>query len=118
MLVTVADSGGVRVIHQRGGWYKRDRLGAIVGNTIFGVGGTGGRTGRTGMVGTAYQSHRAFRVSGNPKREPESDRAGSLTFWGLRKYSSTAHKKSMVGTMRPCFKLKQDWSFQFADARK
>ena len=55
MLVTVTDSGvgRVRMFHQRVGWYKRDRLGAIVENMIFRVAGTGGGTGSTVMLGKA-----------------------------------------------------------------
>ena len=43
------------MFHQRAGWYTRDRLVAIVENTIFRVADTGGRTRNTGIAGIGYQ---------------------------------------------------------------
>lgn len=43
------------MFHQRAGWYTRDRLVAIVENTIFRVADTGRRTGNIVIGGKAYQ---------------------------------------------------------------
>lgn len=105
------------MFHQRAGWYKRDRLGAIVENTIFRVADTGGRTGTIVNGGKAYQSAEPASNPSNPKRQRRRDHVSSLTLRVVSAFKP-AHKKSMVGTMRPCFKSKQDWSFFVADAKR
>jgi len=104
MLVTVTDSGEgrVRMFHQRVGWYKRDRLGAIVENMILRVADTSGRTSRTVMVGKVYPD--VLRSSRSRKTKPAHKKARRIKKHGR-------DDATMLNA-------KQDWSFFVADVKR